>query len=73
MDAEGYEPEVLLGATNTLNKIKFISVDYGNERGVEEKSTIVEVTNFLYNHGFKLVADSRERKIGLFENKVINV
>ena len=73
MDAEGYEPEVLLGATNSLNKINLISVEYGNERGVEEKSTIVEVTNFLYNHGFKLVADSRERKIGLFENKVINV
>ena len=28
-------------------------------------------SNKFYNHGFKLVADNRERKIGLFENKVI--
>lgn len=72
MDAEGYEPEVLLGSKNTLKKIQFISVDYGNERGTEEKSTMVEVTNFLYSNGYKLIADSSVRKVGLFENTLFN-
>lgn len=69
IDAEGYEPEVLIGATNTLKEIAYISVDYGNERGADEKSTMVEVTNFLYSKNFKLIADSNIRKVGLFKNK----
>ena len=68
IDAEGYEPEVLEGAKNTLKEIAYISVDYGNERGVEEKSTMVEVTNLLYLNNFKLIADSNIRKVGLFKN-----
>lgn len=69
LEAEGFEPEVLEGAKNTLKHINFISVDYGNERGVDQESTKVEVTEFLYNHNFKLVGDSKYRKIGLFQNK----
>ena len=68
IDAEGYEPEVLQGAINSLPQIEYISVDYGNERGVENKSTVVEVTNFLYNSGFKLIAEGAVRKVGLFQN-----
>lgn len=68
IDAEGYEPEVLKGAKNTLKEIMYISVDYGNERGTEEKSTMVDVTNFLYSNDFKLIADSDIRKVGLFRN-----
>ena len=68
IDAEGYEPEVLKGSKDTLNEIQYISVDYGNERGREEDSTICEVTNFLYENKFKLISDSSYRKIGLFKN-----
>lgn len=68
IDAEGYEPEVLEGAVNTLSQIEYIAVDYGNERGIDNKSTLVEVTNFLYSVGFKLVADGSVRKVGLFKN-----
>lgn len=71
IDAEGYEPEVLQGAINSFPQIEYISVDYGNERGVENKSTVVEVTNFLYNSGFKLIAEGAVRKVGLFQNKLI--
>ena len=60
---------MLIGATNTLKEIAYISVDYGNERGADEKSTMVEVTNFLYSKNFKLIADSNIRKVGLFKNK----
>lgn len=68
IDAEGYEPEVLKGSKDTLNEIQYISVDYGNERGREEDSTMCEVTNFLYENKFKLISDSSYRKIGLFKN-----
>lgn len=73
IDAEGYEPEVLKGAKNTLSEIMYISVDYGNERGVDGNSTMVEVTNFLYSNNFKLIADSEFRKVGLFKNNISSV
>ena len=69
LEAEGYEPEVLMGSLKTLKNIKYISVDYGNERGVEQESTKVEVTNYLFNNNFELLADSKNRKIGLFQNR----
>ncbi len=69
IDAEGFEPEVLKGCLNTLSRIKYISVDYGHERGKEENSTITEVNNFLYNENFELVKFSEYRLIGLYENK----
>ena len=69
LEAEGYEPEVLMGSLKTLKNIQYISVDYGNERGVEQESTKVEVTNYLFNNNFELVADSKNRKIGLFQNR----
>ena len=71
IDAEGYEPEVLQGAKNSLNQIEYISVDYGNERGFDNRSTVVEVTNFLYSSGFKLIAEGQFRKVGLFQNFLI--
>ncbi len=72
IDAEGYEPEVLEGAANTLSQIEYIAVDYGNERGIDNKSTLVEVTNFLYGSGFKLVAEGSVRKVGLFKNSQLS-
>jgi len=69
IDAEGFEPEVLKGCLNTLSSIKYISVDYGHERGKEENSTITEVNKFLYNKNFELVKFSEYRLIGLYENK----
>ena len=62
IDAEGFEPEVM-GAVNTLNQIDYISVDYGNERGIDNHSTVVEVTNFLYNSGFELFAAGSVEKL----------
>lgn len=72
LEAEGWEPEVLEGAMQTIKHTEYISVDYGNERGIDEKSTKVEVTDFLYQNNYKLIADSRRRKIGLFANKDFN-
>ena len=71
IDAEGYEHSVLQGAKKTLKTTKYVSVDYGNEKGFEEESTMVEVLNFLYENNFELISDSQYRKVGLFKNRAI--
>jgi FkbM family methyltransferase len=68
IDAEGNEPEVLQGCINQLDNIEFISVDFGDERGIEQKTTIIEVNNFLYENNFNLVRFSEYRLIGLYKN-----
>jgi len=70
IDAEGFEPEVLDGAKETLKEISYIAIDYGNERGVDEDSTMVEVLNLLYENNFTLIKDSKYRKVGLFRNNL---
>lgn len=68
IDAEGYEPEVLEGAVETLKNIEFVSVDYGAERGIMQETTIVDVNTFLYENNFKLYKFSNHRLIGLYKN-----
>jgi FkbM family methyltransferase len=53
MDAEGHEPEVLLGAKNVLNQVDFVSIDCGPERS--GKTTFNEVSSILTIYGFKNV------------------
>ena len=53
MDAEGYEPEVLLGAKNVLNQVDFVSIDCGAERS--GRTTVNEVSSILTRCGFKNV------------------
>jgi FkbM family methyltransferase len=60
MDAEGHEPEVLLGAKNVLNQVDFVSIDCGAERS--GKTTSSEVSNILSKYDFKNVIIS-ERNI----------
>ncbi len=71
IEAEGFEPEVLYGAKETIKNTEYISVDYGFERGPEQESTIVEVNKLLYHENFELVQFSEYRLIGLYENKKI--
>ena len=53
MDAEGHEPEVLLGGIATLKHVNWISIDAGLER--YGKSTSVEVARILIEQGFSEV------------------
>ena len=53
MDAEGHEPEVLLGGIATLTHINWISIDAGLER--YGKSTSIEVARILIEQGFREV------------------
>ena len=69
IDAEGYEPEVIKGALTTLEKVKYISVDFGHEKGFDEEATLTDVNKILYDKGYELIKFSDYRLIGLYENK----
>ena len=71
IDAEGHEPEVLIGAKNLFEKIEYISIDFGAERGTDEEMTIVPVNKMLYDNNFSLVAFSEYRFVGLYKNNKI--
>jgi FkbM family methyltransferase len=72
LEAEGAEPEVLLGCENILDNIEYISADLGFERGIDESSTLVPVVNYLLSHGFALVEVSKGRRVALFKNKSLS-
>jgi len=72
VEAEGYEPEVLLGSLKTLKYIEYISVDFGAERGISEENTIPEVNKILYKNNFELIKFSKYRQIGLYMQKEYN-
>lgn len=71
LEAEGAEPEALQGAIDSLQKIEFIAVDGGPERGVTNESTMEPVTNFLINNGFQMIKVDLENRYcrALFRNK----
>jgi FkbM family methyltransferase len=69
LEAEGAEPEILEGLQATLPRIDYIVVDMGPERGLSKTATVVEVTDFLYSHGFQLVDFFPRRCTGLFRSK----
>lgn len=69
IEAEGHENEVLQGGIETLKTSEYVVVDYGPEKGIEQKSTSSEVINFLYDNNFRLIETSKYRQVGLFKNQ----
>lgn len=67
LEAEGAEPEILLGATDVLSCFQFIAADVGFERGLRHESTLPEVTRILTGNGFQVKAVGRDRLVLLFE------
>jgi FkbM family methyltransferase len=55
LEAEGGEPEVLIGCIEILQNIDYISADLGFERGASEENTFPEVINFLLYNGSNVV------------------
>ena len=54
IEAQGLEPEILRGSVNTLNRIEYVAVDGGPERGLNRETTIECVANFLIQNGFSI-------------------
>ena len=69
VEAEGAEPEVLRGATQTLPKCRYVTVDCGRERGVDRESTLRDVCNILFDCGFFIVDCEIPRCGILFERR----
>ena len=67
IEAEGAEPEVLLGCERILQKVEYISADLGFERGPLQESTLAPVTNFLLKNGFELIDFSSPRIVALYK------
>ena len=66
VEAEGAEPEVLIGAKDTLAYVDYVTVDCGFERGVQRAHTFVAVFNILIDHGFQLQHMQPRRVTALF-------
>lgn len=69
LEAEGAEPEVLLGFSEAISNIEYIAADVGFERGEKAESTFVPVVNYLLQRDFKIVDINFERLCVLFKNK----
>ena len=69
LEAEGAEPEILLGGLKVLPQITYISADVGPERGLSYDTTLVQTVNILKDHGFELIKMGHPRIVCLFKNK----
>ncbi len=71
VEAEGAEPEVLMGAMALLGVMDFVSVDCGYERGNrnDPQHTFVETNRLLTDAGFEVIASSLRRGTFLFRRK----
>lgn len=69
LEAEGAEPEILLGARESLQRIEYITADLGPERGLSEESTAPPVCNLLFEAGFEIVSLYPKRLVFVFRNR----
>ena len=66
--SRGFEIEILHGLKKYLNKVEYITVDCGFERGLDQNSTIAECSNYLINNNFKMINFGAPRIVTLFKN-----
>ena len=71
IDAEGAEPEVLSGLNKFKNRIKYISIEAGPERGIKEISTFKKSNKILSSKNFELIYENKTQFTYLFRNKFI--
>ena len=68
LEAEGYEPEILLGLKKHLSDVEYITIDCGFERGEMNESTICDCVNYLLKNNFAMVDFGYPRIVCLFKN-----
>ena len=71
LEAEGAEPEILLGGLDVLHRIDYITADVGPERGLKQESTQVGVESILLKNGFHLIRSGTKRQVLLFKNSAV--
>lgn len=54
LEAEGFEPEILIGAGERIKDIEYIAIDGGYERGIKEEQTFTILTNYLLKKDFEI-------------------
>jgi FkbM family methyltransferase len=72
LEAEGAEPEVLLGSIQSILLAEYVAVDCGPERGLMQESTEVFVNKFLVERYFKLIYSSYGQIRLLYKNTKLN-
>lgn len=70
LEAEGAEPEILLGATNTLARTEFVTADLGPERGPNHTTTLIPVLKYLESVGFEPIDFRSPRAVMLFKRRI---
>lgn len=71
LEAEGAEPEILLGGISTLKRTEWVLADLGFERGPGGQSTLPEAISILIPLGFTLVDVKPPRLVAVFRNSVL--
>ena len=69
LEAEGYEPEILLGSDKVLNKIEYIAIDGGYERGKNLEETLSKQLNYLAENNFEIIEINLKWGRALLKNK----
>ena len=72
LEAEGYEPEILLGSNEVLEKIEYIAIDGGYERGKKLEETLSNQLNFLFTNNFEIIEINLKWGRALLKNKLFN-
>jgi len=69
LEAEGAEPEILLGAEKTLKITKYVTADLGPERGVDQSRVYEQCYALLLKSGFEEISRFKgKREVYLFKN-----
>lgn len=67
LEAEGAEPEVLVGAGHALARVEYVTADVGPERGPTSETTLIPVYEALRDAGFHAIAVQHGRLVMLFK------
>ena len=72
LEAEGAEPEILLGGERTVKQCRYVVADLGPERGASKESTFHWADEILQSYGFELIGrNPASRECYLYRNKGI--
>jgi len=71
LEAEGWEPEILDGASESLKKCEYVAIDGGHERGVNCEATFHTLNNILLGNDFVMIDIYGPAYRALYQNTVI--